>query len=140
VILVDTSVLSSAFRRRRPGPGELRVQAACAALMASDVPLGLPGIVLQEVLSGISSEEQFDDLREKLLNAFTVVVASAGDHIEAARLRNRCRARGINVSGVDCLIAVAAIAGDHQLFTIDGDFAHIARQSALKLLSIDSMQ
>ena len=62
MILLDTSVLSRVFRRRRMGPEEQRLQAVVEELMSGDVPLGLPGIVLQEVLSGVRKEKQFADL------------------------------------------------------------------------------
>ena len=140
MILIDTSVLSIVFRRRRAGPFEERVRAACAALMAGDLQLGLPGIVLQEVLTGIASDEQFDLLRQKLLDGFAILTASGDDHVQAARLWNRCRANGLNVSGPDCLIAITAIAGEHQLLTIDADFSHLAGHSDLKLLRLDAIQ
>lgn len=101
--------------------------------MSSDVPLGLPGIVLQEVLSGLPSDKRFRELRAKLLGAFTIVPASVADHVEAARLKNLCTSKGANVSGIDCLIAASAIAGGHQLFTADADFEAICRHSALEL-------
>ena len=133
MILFDTSVLSRVFRRRRPGPGERRLQALFEELMASDAPLGLPGIVLQEVLSGMRSARQFADLRDKLLAGLTVIPASREDHLEAARLKNLCLGKGLNVSGMDCLIAATSIAGGHELFAVDGDFAEIAKLSPLRL-------
>ena len=101
--------------------------------MSSDTPLGLPGIVLQEVLSGLPSEKQFRELRAKLLGAFAIVPASVDDHLEAARLKNVCARQGANVSGIDCLIAASAIAGGHELFAVDADFEAICRHSPLKL-------
>jgi predicted nucleic acid-binding protein len=133
VILLDTSVLSRVFRRQRPGPQERQLQATFEALMVSDVPLGLPGIVLQEVLSGLPSEKQFRDLRAKLLGAFTIVPASVVDHVEAARLKNLCAGKGVNVSGIDCLIAACTIAGGHELFAADADFVAISKHSTLRL-------
>ena len=133
MILFDTSILSRVFRRRRPGPQERQLQATFETLMASDTPLGLPGIVLQEVLSGLSSERQFRELRSKLLGAFTILSACVDDHLEAARLKNGCTAKGVNVSGIDCLIAASAIAGGHQLFAVDAHFEAISRHSDLKL-------
>jgi predicted nucleic acid-binding protein len=135
VILIDTSVLSRVFRRRRPGPHERQLQAVFEDLMSSDAPLGLPGIVLQEVLSGLSTEKQFRDLRAKLLGAFTIVPATVGDHLEAARLKNVCTRDGANVSGIDCLIAASAISSGHELFTSDADFEAIRRRSSLKLFA-----
>ena len=133
MILFDTSVLSRVFRRRRPGAEERRLQVLFEGLMVSDTPLGLPGIVLQEVLSGITSQKQFVDLRGKLLAGFTVMPASAQDHLEAARLKNACIGKGLNVSGIDCLIAARTIAGGHELFAVGGDFVEIAKHSPLKL-------
>jgi len=101
--------------------------------MAGDVPVGLPGIVLQEVLTGIRSPRQFDDLRSRLLAAFIVVPANVRDHVEAARLRNVCLSKGLNVSGIDCLIATCTMAGQHELFAVDDDFETIAAHTPLRL-------
>jgi predicted nucleic acid-binding protein len=133
VILFDTSVLSRVFRRRRPEAEERRLQGLFEGLMLSDAPLGLPGVVLQETLSGITSQKQSADLRAKLLASFTVIPATTQDHLEAARLKNTCLSKGLNVSGVDCLIAATAIAGDHRLFAVDEDFVAIAKHSSLRL-------
>lgn len=133
MILFDTSVLSRVLRRRRPGPDEERLQALFADLMTSEEPLGLPGIVLQEVLSGMRSTKQFADLRDKLRSGLTLIPASAEDHVEAARLKNQCLRKGLNVSGIDCLIAATSIAGGHELFAVDGDFEAIAKHSPLRL-------
>jgi predicted nucleic acid-binding protein len=95
VILLDTSVLSRVFRRSRLGPTEQRVRETFARLMESESALGLPGIVLQEVLSGIRSDKQFAELELRLLSAFTIVLPSANDHIEAARLKTNAWAKGL---------------------------------------------
>lgn len=133
MILLDTSVLSRVFRRRRPGPEERRLHGVVAALMADDRPLGLPGIVLQEVLSGIRSEKQFEDLEQRLLASFSILNPGTAEHVQAARLKNRCLGKGITASGPDCLIAALTIAGGHELFAADDDFRTIAEFSALKL-------
>jgi predicted nucleic acid-binding protein len=101
--------------------------------MASDDPLGLPGIVLQEVLSGVRSERQFAELSGRVLAAFSILPEGVSEHVEAARVRNVCLAKGLNVSGVDCLIAAGAITGGHDLFTVDEDFEAIAKHTPLKL-------
>ena len=134
MILLDTSVLSRVFRRRNPGPEEQRIQGVVERLFASEAPLGLPAIVLQEVLSGIPSERQFAELSERLRSSFAILNSTTHDHVEAARLKNRCVSAGLNISGTDCLIAVLAIAGGHRLYAIDGDFDHLAEHSPLELL------
>jgi predicted nucleic acid-binding protein len=133
VILLDTSVLSRVFRRTRPGVEERRLQAEFDELMAGDVPLALPGIVLQEVLSGIRTRRQFVGLSAKLLGGFAIVPEGVSEHVEAARLKNVCLGKGLNVSGIDCLIAACALVGAHDLFTVDEDFAAIAKHAPLKL-------
>jgi len=133
VILFETSVLSCVLRRRHPGPAERRLRAVFDELMASDDPLCLPGIVLQEVLSGVRSERQFAELSGRVLAAFSILPEGVSEHVEAARVRNVCLAKGLNVSGVDCLIAACAITGGHQLFTVDEDFEAIAKHTPLKL-------
>lgn len=84
-------------------------------------------------LSGIPSQRQFTELKSKLLTAFTVVPAAVRDHVEAAPLKNACMSKGLNASGVDCLIAACAIVGNHELFAVDDDFAAIARHAPLRL-------
>jgi predicted nucleic acid-binding protein len=42
-------------------------------------------------------------------------------------------ARGLNISGLVCLIAAQAIEGGHELFAIDEDFDLLARHSPLRL-------
>lgn len=134
MILLDTSVLSRVFRRQRPGPAERELHSAFERLMSSDRSVGLPGIVLQEVLSGLKSEKQLAELQGKLLAAFAIVPATVDDHLQAARLKTRCIARGVNVSTADCLIAASAITGGHALFSIDDDFEAIRRHSELQLV------
>lgn len=133
MILLDTSILSRVFRRSRKGPQERRLQAVVEELMAGDLALGLPGIVLQEILSGIRSEKQFGDLKRRLLASFSILNAETRHHLEAARLRNTCLARGLTVSGPDCLIAAQAIDGHHELFAVDQDFEDLAGHVPLRL-------
>lgn len=139
MILIDTSVLSRVFRRMQPGPAELALRSTVERLLASDSTLGLPGVVLQEVLSGIRSSKQFASLAQRLTGGFVIVHPTTADCIGAARLRNQCLAKGLNASGPDCLIATLAIVGRHQLFALDDDFVKIAALSNLKLLAVEDV-
>lgn len=133
MILLDTSVLSQAFRRKQPRQREQHFLVILEGLLTGDTPLALPGVVLQEVLSGIRTESHFRDLERRLLSSFAIVHPTTTDCVEAARLRNKCSSKGLSVSGPDCLIATLAIAGDHELFTSDEDFLAIAKHAPLKL-------
>ena len=107
--------------------------AAVGELLAADATLGIPGMVLQELLSGLRSSKHFEALHRDLLASFTIVLATQEHHVEAARLRNKCLARGLGISGIDALIAAMAIVGDHELFAADRDFEMIARSFPLRL-------
>jgi predicted nucleic acid-binding protein len=133
LILIDTSVLSRGLRRARPGPEEDAIRRHLRLLGEGSTPLGIPTMVLLEILSGIRGEEPFLDLQQSVLSAFEIVAATSDDYIEAARLRNQCEAKGLNVSAPDCLIARVAISRNARLFAIDGDFDRIAKVSPLKL-------
>jgi len=132
VILVDTSVWSLAFRRRRSESDEPSKAAVLRELIEADEEIALPGIVLQELLSGIREKAQFEKL-EEILAGFPLLLATQQTHIKAARIANACRSKGIAVSAVDCLIAAMAIEHNAQLLTSDRDFVYMAEHCALRL-------
>jgi len=133
VILFDTSVLSRVLRRKKPGEDERALHETLESLMVQEEPLGLPAIVLQELLTGIHSDKQFEQLRSRLLASFQIIHPDTEDYIQAARMKNKCLAEGVNVSGADCLIAAITNGGEHELFALDADFESIARVVPLKL-------
>jgi predicted nucleic acid-binding protein len=134
LIVVDTSVLSLAFRRSRhsvPHPAVLRFR----QIIERGEPLAVPGICLQEVLSGVRSPEQFERLAA-LMSPFPVLLASRAHHLAAARIANACRWAGIVATAADALIAAVTVEHSARLLTSDGDFARIGRHCALKLESV----
>jgi predicted nucleic acid-binding protein len=137
LILLDTSVLSLAFRRQRRGPpGDPPAQVKeLQRLIDEDWQLAIPGIVFQELLSGVRHAAELARLRSSLAG-FPVITATADDHLAAAELANSCRAKGIAASTIDCLIAAQAIGDPYALFTLDQDFARIAGCCKLALWPI----
>lgn len=133
MIVLDTSVLSEVFRRRKPTEPEPAAVAAVRRMISEDWPLSVPGVVLQELLSGVRVREQFRRL-ESLTDGFPLLLASRREHVAAARISNTCRRTGVSVSTVDCLIAAQTIAAAGRLFTLDSDFERIAAHTDLKLL------
>lgn len=133
MILLDTSVLSLAFRRRRGGEAELQVAATLRRLVAEDAPMGVPGIVLQELLSGVRTAQEFDRLKG-IMDGFPLVIARREDHLTAARIANACARKGVPISTVDCLIAALAISRKAALFTLDTDFSRMAPHCGLTLV------
>ncbi|MBK7585219.1 MAG: PIN domain-containing protein [Myxococcales bacterium] len=135
MIVLDTSVLSLAFRRRAAGARvDPRVGALAALIEVGDL-LAVPGIVVQEVLSGVRAPAQFDRLAG-LLAPLPVLLADRSHHVRAAQVANACRRRGVTVSVVDALIAAQTIEHRGRLFTADRDFEHIAQHSELRLFRI----
>jgi predicted nucleic acid-binding protein len=133
LIAVDTSVLSLAFRRSRtasqaahPAVARLRKRIEAGA------PVVVPGICLQEVLSGVRTSEQFARLTS-LLAPFPVLLASRAHHVTAAGIANTCRAAGVAVFAADALVAALAIGHSARLLTTDDDFGRIRLHSPLKL-------
>jgi predicted nucleic acid-binding protein len=135
LILVDTSVWSLAFRRRgarQTEPAEARL---LRRLILEDVPLAVPGIVLQELLSGLREQSQMARLQTKM-SGFPPVLATRADHLEAARLLNDCRRAGVACTTIDALVATLAIRRKASLFTADRDFTYIAEHTPLRLLEV----
>jgi hypothetical protein len=126
VTLVDTSVWID-YLSRSPGPAgkELR------RLILDGEPLALTGIVVTEVLQGLSR-----DVRqvEALLLLFDLVEPHGlGTYLAAAALHRRARARGITLCTVDALIAALAIEVKATLFSLDKDFVRVASITDLQL-------
>lgn len=104
-----------------PAPGRTLVELIHAA-----EPVAMPGVVLQELLSGLKHRPQFDRLRT-LLEPFPVVLAEPDDHVKAAEITNACRAAGVQAATVDSLIAATAANRRAELLTSDRDYLHMAR-------------
>jgi predicted nucleic acid-binding protein len=129
-IIVDTSVWSLALRRRRkptpsPAAEELR------SLIASH-RVQMLGPIRQEILSGIRSEQQFDQLR-KYLEAFRDLPILTEDHETAAQFFNVCRSQGIQGSNTDFLICAVAARNRFAIYTTDRDFERFARHLPIAL-------
>ena len=127
--LVDSSVWID-FLSPSPGPagGELR------RMIAHAEPTVLTGIVVTEVLQGLTRgvEEV-----ERFLAMWDVLEPQGpSTHRAAAAIFRLARSRGISLTTIDSLIA--AIAQEHKvaLFSLDHDFAHIARLTGLRLYQI----
>lgn len=136
MIFLDTSVISAVLRRRRKGEREQALATRVAALLQSDEPIAIPGIVLQELLSGIADAPQHDRVLAGVRESFPVVLAAEADHLKAAELVNTAAAKGIGLSTPDALIAAQALNRRASLFTSDGDFDELAGLAGLRLLSV----
>jgi len=137
MILLDTSVLSLWLRRRRePGDAESAPVIEVRRLAARrGVDLRIPAIAFQEVLTGVRTDREFENLRA-VLAGFPVEVAAVEDHLSAAVLSNGCRRVGVTASAIDCLIAAQSVRRGASLFTVDEDFAHMKKVIGLRLHTV----
>jgi predicted nucleic acid-binding protein len=125
MVLVDTSVWIEVLRRDSPLDLE-------AIVDFDDIVTCLP--VVQEVLQGLGSETAFAAARAAML-ALPMVESPLGQAVfdEAVDLYRRARRAGLTVrSGVDCLIAAAAIRSDLEVLHRDRDFDLLARIAPLR--------
>ncbi len=133
-VIVDTSVWSLAFRKKRLTDWELRVVNELKELIY-ELRVILIGPIRQELLSGISDEIKFKNLREKM-RAFDDVEATTLDYEMAAEIHNKCRRKGIQGSHIDYLICSVAQSNNYSIFTTDKDFEGYKNIMDLKLHTI----
>lgn len=128
-VLVDTSVWSLALRKG--GPADHPAVRRLEDLLDDGPEPVLCGLVLQEVLQGLPAASAEQVLRR--LEPFTLLEPTRATYGEAADLRRRCRAVGVAIGTVDCLIAALAIGHRAALLTTDADFERLARHAPLVL-------
>jgi predicted nucleic acid-binding protein len=132
-VLVDTSVWSLALRRKRGSLGDNeRLLVMELSELIREGRAKLIGLVRQELLSGIKSNEQYEKLRLSL-RAFPDEPIDTSDHEEAAKAGNRCRTKGIVVSIVDILLCAVAVKRDWSIFTTDPDFSYYKKVFPLSI-------
>ena len=132
-VLVDTSVWSFALRRKNENlSANERLVVRELSELIREGRACLIGLVRQELLSGIKTTEQYEKLR-LYLRSFPDEVIDTSDYEEAAKVGNRCRAKGIVVSIVDILLCAVTIKRGCAIFTTDPDFSHCAKVLPLRL-------
>jgi predicted nucleic acid-binding protein len=134
-ILVDTSVWSLALRRRARDLNS-REQLLVRELteLVRDGRARIIGLIRQELLSGVRTQAQFQELRQTL-SAFRDEPVSTENHEAAAKASNICRAKGIAASVVDMLICAISLQRGMAIFTTDPDFESYSRELNLRLHS-----
>jgi predicted nucleic acid-binding protein len=134
-VLVDTCVWSLALRRK---PQDLNTAESSAvselAELIRDGRARIIGVIRQELLSGIRTPKQFEQIRVDL-SQFPDEPINSADHEAAAKANNECRSKGIVVSVVDILICAIAQRRDWSIFTTDPDFSHFGKVLPIKLHS-----
>jgi len=131
-LIVDTSVWSLFLRRKEIKEDDLNVQKLRYYLENQEC-IFLIGLILQEILDGLNSNEQFDTLL-KYFKPFPLIDLTRNDFIQAARLKNNCRSKGIQAGSIDFLITSVCINRNYPLLTADKDFSNISKYCSITLL------
>ncbi len=117
-VIADTCVWSLALRRadnaQHPEADEL-------ASLVKDSRVEMLGPIRQEILSGVRSERQFEELKEHL-QAFPDVPIETDDYVLAATFYNLCRSKDVQGSNTDFLICAVGVRHQLAIFTTDADF------------------
>ena len=131
IVLVDTTIWSLAFRRRKADARDEILVAELGELI-KELRATLIGPIRQEILSGISDAGSFERVRHNL-SAFDDIEIESREYEEAARAFNTCRNKGVQGSHIDFLICAVAMRYNAPVFTTDNDFAGYARHLSLAL-------
>lgn len=130
-VLVDTSVWSLALRRNKQKTIEKEIVGQFSELI-NETRVRIIGPIRQELLSGITEEQQFQKLK-KHLEAFEDLPIISQNYERSAEMHNQCRRNGITGSHIDFLICSVAEYHHLAIFTIDKDFVNYAKQFPITL-------
>jgi predicted nucleic acid-binding protein len=131
-VLIDTPIWSLALRRKKTLSRGERVLIAELNELINEVRVALIGPIRQELLSGISNDEQFRILKERL-RPFEDLPLTQADYERAAEFYNVCRKAGIQGSQVDFLICSVSVGNEVPIFTTDKDFLYYKKQLPISL-------
>jgi len=130
-VLVDTSIWSLSLRRDSKKNLDYKTE---LSELIKEVRVQIIGPIRQEILSGIKSTKQFNDLN-KYLSYFPDIEIITRDYEQAAIFFNTCRSKGIQGSNTDFLICSVAVNNDLEIFTNDKDFQNYQKYLPIKLYS-----
>jgi predicted nucleic acid-binding protein len=133
-VLIDTPVWSKAFRRKRVTGEDKKVIDILTTLINEYMEV-IIGPIRQELLSGISEEKLFIDLKNKMKGVIDFPIQSM-DYELAAEYCNICRRNGIQGSNTDFLICAVAVRNNFEIFTEDSDFTEYKKYLPIKLYTI----
>jgi predicted nucleic acid-binding protein len=127
-VLVDTSVWSHALRRSEQNEPAHRL-----ASLIMDSLVVMIGPVRQELLSGISNETAYAELKDNLAH-FDDLPITTQDYETAAQYYNICRKHGVQGSHIDFLICAVSVRNELLIYTTDQDFSNYAKHLQIRLL------
>jgi predicted nucleic acid-binding protein len=136
-VLIDTTIWSKAFRRKRIKSEDQNIVNGLKVLINEVMDI-IIGPIRQEILSGISDGNIFMELKEKLKGFIDFSIETV-DYELAAEYSNTCRRNGIQGSNTDFLICAIAVRNNFEIFTEDDDFKEYKKYIPIKLFDIKTI-
>ena len=133
-ILVDTSIWSIALRHSSEVENADQIKDQLYTLI-DDARIAMIGPIRQELLSGIKTNSQFNELKKRL-EPFRDIPIKTEDYILAAKFFNRCRSKGVQGSHIDFLICAVSARNKLPLFTYDQDFKRYKKYLDFQVYSV----
>lgn len=128
-VLVDTCIWSKVLRHKS---SDVELAGKLQELIRN-AQVAIIGPIRQELLSGISKTNQFNQIKE-ILSAFEDINLKTEHFEQAAEYCNICRRRGIQGSTIDFLICAVAFMENLAIFTVDKDFTNYKKHLPLHLI------
>jgi predicted nucleic acid-binding protein len=124
MILVDTSVLISFLRGEENSEVNKLIE-----IIDRGISFGINYFIYQELLQGVSSEDQFNKLKDYLDSLkFFELKRGKDSFADASKIYFNCKKNGITIrSTIDCLIVQTAIENNLLLLHNDRDFTMISK-------------
>ena len=130
MVLVDTSVWVDYFRGK-----ETLETFYLANAIGENVDICISGIILAEILQGISSEKEYHSVKFLLDRTLIFLPMLKESYELAAQIYRQAKQHGRAIRNtIDCLIASCAICHHAQLLQSDKDYLVISQFSKLKLV------
>jgi predicted nucleic acid-binding protein len=128
VVLVDTSVFISFFNGKNNSKTDLLKQ-----LLLNSEDIAITGLIYQEVLQGIRTDNVFRELKG-ILDDFYYINTPESIYLESAQLFRKLQSNGVTIrKSIDITIAQSAINSKIPILEHDRDFTNIAKHSNLKI-------
>jgi len=129
MVIIDTTVWIDFFAGR-----ESPYVAALESFIRNKDDICTCGVILTEVLQGISKQNEHKEAKERF-DSFIFLPMTHATFITAANIYRSLRRKGITIrKPIDCMIASVAIENDIQLLHNDKDFDPIEKNCGLKIV------
>jgi hypothetical protein len=128
MVIVDSSVWIDLLRNRETA------ETLAFERLAAEEEIGLGDLVLYEVLQGVKPAGRLEKVKSYMLTFDVFTMGGRDLALEAVHSAHILRAKGIQVSMVDCLIATFCIVSGSRLLTSDRHFGPFVDALGLALV------